>query len=126
MIICAPFLLFIIFIFQEYIVFHSCLSSALFTHSVVSDSLRSHGLQHTRLPCPTARACSTHVLQVNGAIQPSHPLSTPFSSLHSIFPSIRVFSNESIFHIRWPKYWSFSFIISPYNEYSGLTTFRID
>ena len=48
----------------------------------------------------------------------------PFSSRPSIFPSIRVFSNESIFHIRWPKYWSFS--ISPSNEYSGLISFRID
>ena len=46
--------------------------------------------------------------------------------LPSIFPSIRVFSNESVIHIRWPKYWSFSFTISPSNEYSGLTSFRID
>ena len=46
--------------------------------------------------------------------------------LPSIFPSIRVFSNESALHIRWPKYWSFSFSISPSNEYSGLTSFRID
>ena len=46
--------------------------------------------------------------------------------LPSIFPSIRVFSNESVFHIRWPKYWSFSFSISPSNEHSGLVSFRID
>ena len=46
--------------------------------------------------------------------------------LPSIFPSIRVFSNESVLHIRWPKYWSFSFSFSPSNEYSGLTSFRID
>ena len=44
----------------------------------------------------------------------------------SIFPSIKVFSNEPVLHIRWPKYWSFSFIISPFNEYSGLISFRID
>ena len=44
----------------------------------------------------------------------------------SIFPSIMVFSNESVLHIRWPKYWSFSFSISPSNEYSGLISFRID
>ena len=50
-----------------------------------------------------------------------HPLLLP-----SIFPSIRVFSNESALHIRWPKYWSFSFIISPSNEYSGLISFRMD
>ena len=66
----------------------------------------------------------THVHQVSDAIQPSHPLSSP--SLTSIFPSIRVFSNESVLHIRWPKYWSISFSISPSNAYSGLISFRID
>ena len=50
----------------------------------------------------------------------------PFLLLPSIFPSIRVFSNESVLHIRWPKYWSFSFTISPSNEYSGLISFRMD
>ena len=50
----------------------------------------------------------------------------PFSSCLQSFPSIRVFSTESFLHIRWPKYWSFSFSISPSNEYSGLTAFRID
>ena len=50
----------------------------------------------------------------------------PFLLLLSIFPSIRVFSNESALHIRWPKYWSFSFNISPSNVYSGLIFFRID
>ena len=50
----------------------------------------------------------------------------PLLLLLSIFPSIRVFSNESALHIRWPKYWSFSFSISPSNEFSGLTSFRID
>jgi len=50
----------------------------------------------------------------------------PFLLLPSIFPSIRVFSNESVLHIRWPKYWSFSFIISPSNEYSGLISFKMD
>ena len=53
-------------------------------------------------------------------------LCRPFLLPPSIFPSIRVFSNESILHIRWPKYWSFSFSISPSNEYSGLISFRID
>ena len=46
--------------------------------------------------------------------------------LSAILPSIRVFPNESVLHIRWPKYWSYSFSISPYNEYSGLISFRID
>ena len=50
----------------------------------------------------------------------------PLPLLPSIFPSIKVFSNESVFHIRWPKYWSFSFRISPSNEYSGLISFRMD
>ena len=50
----------------------------------------------------------------------------PFLLLHSIFPSIRVFSNQSVLHIRWLKYWSFSFNISPSNEYSGLISFRMD
>ena len=59
------------------------------------------------------------------AIQPYHPLSSP-SPLPSIFPSIRVFSNDSVLRIRWPKYWSFSFSISPSNEYSGLISLRMD
>ena len=63
----------------------------------------------------------THVHPVGDAIQTYHSLSSP-----SIFPRIRVFSNESVLHIRWPKYWSFSFSISPSNEYSGLISFRID
>ena len=58
-------------------------------------------------------------------IKPSHPLPSPSPSA-SIFPIIRVFPNESVFHIKWPKYWSFSFSISPSNEYSGLISFRID
>ena len=67
----------------------------------------------------------THVHLVGDAIQPSHPLSSPLL-LPSIFPSIRVFSNESALLIRWQKYWSFSFSISPSNEHSGLISFRID
>ena len=65
------------------------------------------------------------------SIEPMMPsnyliLCCPLLLLHSIFPSIRVFSNESVLHIRWPKYWSFSLSISPFNEYSGLISFRID
>ena len=67
----------------------------------------------------------THVHSVGDAIQPSHPLLPPIL-LPSIFPSTRVFSNESALHIRWPKYWSFSFRISLSNEYSGLISFRIN
>ena len=67
----------------------------------------------------------THVHWVSDAIQPSHSLSPP-SPPASIFPSIRVFSNESVLCIRWPKCWSSSFSISPSNEYSGLISFRMD
>ena len=67
----------------------------------------------------------THVHQVGDAIQPSHPLLSP-SSPASIFPSIRGFFSESVLCITWSKYWSFSFSISPSNEYSGLISFRID
>ena len=66
----------------------------------------------------------THVHRVSDAIQPSHPLSLLL--LPSVFPSIRVFFNESVLHIRWPKDWSFSFSIGPSNEYSGLISFRMD
>ena len=89
----------------------------------MSASLWPHGLQHTRLPCssPTPGACSNLPSQwCHPAISSCHPLLL----LPSIFPSIRVFSNESVLCIRWPKYWSFSF--SPSNEYSGLISFRID
>ena len=67
----------------------------------------------------------THVHWVGDAIQPSHPLSSP-SPPGSIFPRIRVFSNESVLHIRWPKYWRFSFSISSSNEYSGMISFRME
>ena len=76
---------------------------------------------HHQLPEST----KTHGHLVGDAIQPSHPLSSP-SHLPSIFPSIRVFSNESVPRIRWPKYWSFSFNISPADEHPGLISFRMD
>ena len=66
----------------------------------------------------------THVHRVGDAIQPSHPLSSP-SHPAPIPPSIRVFSNESTLHMRWPKYWSFSFSISPSNKHPGLISFRM-
>ena len=67
----------------------------------------------------------THVHRVRDGIQPSHPLLSP-SPPAPIPPSIRVFSNESTLHMRWPKYWSFSFSISPSNEHPGLISFRMD
>ena len=65
-----------------------------------------------------------HVHQVGDAIQPSHPLSIPLL-LPPIHPSIRVFSNESALHMRWPKYWSFSFSVNPSSEHPGLISFRL-
>ena len=76
-------------------------------------------------PVHLPELAQTHVHGVSDAIQPSHPLSS-LLLLPSIFPSISVFSNESLLCIRWPKYWSFSFSISPSNEHSRLTSFRID
>ena len=102
--------------------------SVQFSCSVVSDSLRPHGLQHARLPCPSPtplELAQTHVHRVSDAIQPSHLLSSP-SLLPSIPPSIRVFSNESTLHMRWPKYWNFSFRIIPSKEIPGLISFRMD
>ena len=100
-----------------------------FSCSAVSDSLWPHGHQHTRLSCPspTPGACSNSCQSsrwchptISSSVIPSLLL------LPSIFPSIRVFSDESVLHIRWPKYWSFSFSISSSNEYSELISFRMD
>ena len=101
--------------------------SVQFSHSVMSDSLRPHELQHARLPCPspTPRVHSNSCplsRWCHPAISASHPLLL----LPPIPPSIRVFSNESTLHMRWPKYWSFSFSISPSNEHPGLISFRMD
>ena len=68
----------------------------------------------------------THVHRVSDAIQPSHPRSSPSPPAPNPSQSIRVFSNESALHIRWPKYWSFSFSTSPSNEHPGLIFFRMD
>ena len=93
----------------------------------MSSSLWPHGLQHARIPCPSPSSgvCSNSC-PLSQRYHPTISSSVvPFSS-PSIFPSIRVFSNGSVLSIRWPKYWSFSFSISPSNEYSGLNSFRID
>ena len=102
--------------------------SVWFSCSVISDSLRTHELQHARLPCPFTVSWSLLKLVPIKSVMPSNHLilCRPLLLLPSIFPSIRVFSNELTLLIRWPKYWSFSFTISPSNEYSVLISFRID
>ena len=102
-------------------------ASVQFSRSVVSDSLRPWGLQHSRPPCPPpTRGVYSNSCPLSQwchpAISPSHSLLL----LPIVFSSIRVFSNESVLWIRWPKYWSFTFSISPSNEYSGLISFRMD
>ena len=88
----------------------------------MSDSMRPHEPQHTRPPCSSPKPMSIEsVMLFNHLI-----LCRPFLLLPSIFPSIRVFSNESALHIRWPKYWNYSFNISPSNEHPGLISFRMD
>ena len=89
----------------------------------MSDYLGPHGLQRIRLSCPSLAQLMSIEL-----VMPSNHLifCCPLLFLPSIFPNIKIFSNESVLHIRWPKYWSFSFSISPSNEYSGLISLRID
>ena len=99
----------------------------LFSHSVVSEML-PYGLQDARLPYPSlsSRVCS-NLYPLNSLMPSNHLiLYCPILLLPLIFPSIRVFSSESVLRIRWPKYWSFSFNNSPSNDYSGLISFRMD
>ena len=107
--------------------FHVRLVSVQFSRSVVSDSLRPHGLQHTRPPCPSPTP---------GVCSDSRPLSqwchptisssiVPFSSCLQSFPASGSFQMSALC-IRWPKYWSFSFSISPSSEHPGLISFKMD
>ena len=99
----------------------------LFSRSVMSYFLRLHGLQHSKLPCPSPSHSLLKLTSIESVMPSSHLiLCHPHLHPPSVFPSIRVFSSESLLHIRWPKYWTFSFSISPSNEYSGLISFRID
>ena len=103
------------------------ISSVQFSHSVASNSLQPHGLQHARLPCPspTPRVYSNSC-PLSQWCHPTISSSASPSPPTSIFPSIRVFSNELVLCIRWPECWSFSFSISPSNEHPGLISFRMD
>ena len=106
------------------------ISPVQFSRSVMPNSLLTHGTT----PCQASLSITNSGVYSNSNLLSqwchpkilchlilSHPLLSP-----SIFPSIRVFSNESALHIRWPKYWSFSFNISPFNEHPGLNSFRMD
>ena len=99
-----------------------------FSPSVVSNSLWPHELQHAKASLSITNTQSLRKLISIESVMPSNHLilCRPLLLLPSIFPSIMVFSNESALHIRWPKYWSFSFSISPSNEYSGPISFRMD
>ena len=105
----------------------SSFGSVQFSRSVVSDSLRPHELQHARPPCPSPTPGVHPNMSIESVIPSSHLiLCHPLLLLPPIFPSIRVFTNESALHMRWPKCWSFSFNISPSNEHPGLISFRMD
>ena len=103
-------------------------SSVQFSCSLMSDSLRPHGLQHARSPCPANSRSLLKLMSIELVMPSNHLIfCRPLFLLPSIFPSTRVFSNESVLCIRWPKYWSLSFSInSPKNEHSGLISFWID
>ena len=94
----------------------------------MSNSLRARGPQHTsRLPCaPLSPGVCLDSCPLKSVMPTSHLILCCPLLLPSVFPSIKIFSNESVFHTRWPEYWSFSFSISPSSEYSGLISFRID
>ena len=103
----------------------SLVSSVQFSQSVVSNSLQPHGLQAS-LSITNSRSL-LKLISIESVMPSSHLiLRHPLPILSSNLPQIRVFSNESVLLIRWPKYWSFSFSISPSNEYSGLISFRMD
>ena len=102
------------------------LTLLMFSCSIVSDSLRPHGPCHASLSF-TISQCLLKLMSIESVMPSNHIIfCCPFLYLTSILSSIRDFSKESVLHIRWPKYWSFSFSISPSNEYLGLISFRID
>ena len=103
------------------------LSSVQFSHSVVSNSLQCHESQHARPPCPSPTPrVYPNPCPLSRWCHQAISSSVVLLLLPLIPPSIRVFSNESILRMRWPKYWSFSFSISPSNEHPGLISFRMD
>ena len=117
----------------QFLITVTSFSSVQFSCSVVSDSLQPHESQHTRPPCPSPTPSnslhnhSLKLMSIESVMLSSHLiLCRPLLLLPPIPPSIRVFSNESTLHMRWPKYWSFSFSIIPSNEHPGLISFGMD
>ena len=93
----------------------------------MSNSLQPHGLQHARPTCPSPTPRALKLMSIESVKLSSHlTLCSPLLLLSPIPPSIRVFSNELILHMRWPKYWSFSFSINPSNEHPELISLRMD
>ena len=117
-----------IFIFHENRNWSNRTSSVQFNCSVMSDSLWPHlGSSMPGLLSITNFQSLFTLMSIESVMPSSYLiLCRPLLLPSSVFPSIRVFSNESVLHIRWPKYWSFSFNISPSNECSGLISFRVD
>ena len=110
---------------QQWKNWHTCWPSVQFSCSVMSDSLWPHELQHARPPCPapTPRVHSDSRPSSHWCHSAISSSVIPFFSCPQSLPLIRVFSNESSLHMRWPKYWSFSFSISPSKEHPGLISF---
>ena len=104
------------------------INSVQFSRSVVSDSLQPYGLATCQASLSITNSWSLlKLMSIKSVISSNHLIHCcSLLFLPSVIPSIRVFSIESVLRIRWPKYWSFSFSVSPSNEYSGLISFSID
>ena len=111
--------------FTSWYLFSSC-AVQLLSHVWL---LQTHGLQHARPPCLSITNSQRllKLMFVKSVMSSNHfIICHPLLLLPSIFPSIKVFSNKSVLHIRWPKDWSFSFSFNPFSDYSGLISFRMD
>jgi len=111
---------------EQYLVLRDFYLSVQFSHSVVSDSATAWTATPQASLSITNSQSLLKLMSIESVMSSNLILIHPLLLPPSIFPSIRVFSKESVLHIRWPKYWSFSFSISPFNEYSGLISLRID
>ena len=109
-------------------IYACCICSVQFSHSALSDSIRLHEPQHARPPCPSPPpGVHTNTCPLSQWCHPTISYSVvPFSSCPQSFPASGSFQMSQLLRIRWPKYWSFSFNISPSNEYPGLISFRMD